>query len=412
MTFNLHSMTDTKKNPPLLLVACFIVLNFPSDVTKLKNLAVILMVIVAIYYLCKDFKSTLKSLNNKLFYAICLFTVAMLYSVLISIDPALSLKEMNKPVLNSLFLFSFLIPIVLHKTAALQIAKMVLVSVAIGLLITCIWDLARYIENYNQGIIPFTEMSHRNFSDSYVFCFPVILCIWHLYKKNSVAHWVYFLTVSAITAIFMLGTFARGAWLAALVMSLIIIAVNKEKVLALLSVTLLVCATVFLLSYNNVQDHLLIRKMEQTSSSNRFSGGTQGTALELILQNPIKGYGFGNDLFHQVYNSQAQNHPEWIYKKSLGPHNVFLALWFAAGIFALLATIIMTITALTYSIKIYRASKESAIETQAILLLITSFIGWFVIRGNVENVYLNFLGIHFGLLMALGFRIKEEKAMK
>jgi O-antigen ligase len=316
---------------------------------------------------------------------------------------------MDKPVLNSLLLFSFLIPVVLHKCSSHQIARMILLSIAVGLACTWVRDLLQYIEDYKQGIKPFTEFTHRHLSDSYVFCFPVILCLWHIYKKNSLAHWACLISVSIITVIFMLGTFARGAWLSAVVMTLIIVIFNKEKMLAILGIATLLCGAALLLSYDNAQQHPLTKKMEQTSSSNRYGGGTQGAALELILQNPVKGYGFGNDVFHRVYNSQVADHPEWIYKQSLGPHNIFLAIWFAAGIPGLVAIIMMSLCALNYAFKAYMNSKGNIIAAQAVLLLMASFFGWTVVRGAFENVYLNELGIQFGLLMALGFRINAEK---
>lgn len=409
MLSNLALAKPTYKKIPLLLVGFFIAISFVGDVTKIKNLSVILMAITVIYFLYKDFKETIRALKNTLFYSICLFTVAMLYSVAISIEPVLSFESMNRPVLNSLLLFSFLIPTVLHKNSSNDIAKMIFISVTIGLFIVFARDLYLYLQNYKNGISPFTEMSHRDFSDSYIFCFPIILCLWHLYKKNSLLHWACFLTVSVITVILMLGTFARGAWLSALIMGLIIIVVNKEKLLAFLCCAFIVSSAVLLAFNDNGQDHLLTRKIEQTSSSNRYSGGTQGTALELILQNPIKGYGYGNDLYHHVYNGQVQQHPHWFYKESLGPHNVFLAIWFAAGIFGLCAAILMSVTAIQYSLVAYTESKKNTLVAQAILFLIVSFIGWFIVRGNVENVYINVLGIYFGLLMALGSRVKEEK---
>ncbi|WP_440137627.1 O-antigen ligase family protein [Mangrovibacter phragmitis] len=210
----------------------------------------------------------------------------------------------------------------------------------------------------------------------------------------------------------MLGTFARGAWLAALVMSAIIFIINKEKALALLGISTLICGAAILLSYKNAHEYPLTRKMEQTSSSNRYSGGTQGSALELILQNPIKGYGFGNDLFNQIYNSQVKNHPDWIYKKSLGPHNIFLSIWFAAGIAGLVALILLTIITVNYTFKAFIASKDNVITAQAILFLMVSFIGWVIVRGSFENVYLNEIGIYFGLLIALTFRVSLEKTRK
>ncbi|MCZ3384037.1 O-antigen ligase RfaL [Kosakonia sp. SOY2] len=408
MVFNSLFNGSRKESLPLYLVGLFIALNFTAELTKFKNLTVILMIATAIYFLFKNYHLALAPLKNNLFVSVIFFVLTIFYSLFISIDSQISFDSMNKPILNSILLFSFVLPIVLHKNSAVQIAKMILLSIAAGLVITCTRDLLMYIDEYRQGIIPFTEMTHRDLSDSYVLCFPVILSLWYIYKKNTLTHWACLIIATMITITFMLGTFTRGLWLSVVVMSAIVITFNKEKMLAFMGMTALICGAVTLVSYDHTQEHLLTKKMEQTSSSNRYGGGTQGTALELILQNPIKGYGFGNSLFHRIYNDQVKNHPEWIYKQSLGPHNVFLAIWFAAGIVGLLALITLTLSTINYAYRAFVASRSNIITAQAVLLLMVSFIGWVIVRGTFENVYLNVLGIHFGLLMALGFRIKVE----
>ncbi|PWW05357.1 O-antigen ligase RfaL [Mangrovibacter plantisponsor] len=412
MIFDAFYNKKVTKNLPLYLVGAFIMLSFAGDLTRFKNLSVILMAATTIYFLFHNYRTALAPFKSTLSLCLLIFILTLFYSLLISTDPQLSIENFNKPILNGLLLFSFLIPVVLHKNTAVQIAIMILLSVAMGLLITYTRDLLIYIDDYQNGIIPFTARTHRNLSDSYVFCFPVILCLWKIYKKNSLIHWGVLLFTSIITIVFMLGTFARGAWLAALVMSAIIFIINKEKALALLGISTLICGAAILLSYKNAHEYPLTRKMEQTSSSNRYSGGTQGSALELILQNPIKGYGFGNDLFNQIYNSQVKNRPDWIYKKSLGPHNIFLSIWFAAGIAGLVALILLTIITINYAFKAFIASKDNVITAQAILFLMVSFIGWVIVRGSFENVYLNEIGIYFGLLIALTFRVSLEKTRK
>ncbi|WP_147392433.1 hypothetical protein [Arsenophonus endosymbiont of Aleurodicus floccissimus] len=41
----------------------------------------------------------------------------------------------------------------------------------------------------------------------------------------------------------------------------------------------------------------LFYKLEQTSSSHRYDNGTQNLALDLIKENPIKGYGYASNYF-------------------------------------------------------------------------------------------------------------------
>lgn len=53
----------------------------------------------------------------------------------------------------------------------------------------------------------------------------------------------------------------------------------------------------------------LLYKLQQTDSSYRYTNGTQGTAWILIQENPIKGYGYGNDVYDGVYNKRVVDYP-------------------------------------------------------------------------------------------------------
>ncbi|WP_323871091.1 O-antigen ligase family protein [Xenorhabdus doucetiae] len=107
----------------LSLVGLYLILVYLPDITRYKNLVMILIGITALYYLVKDFRQVARSLRNHLFLSVLLFVLAMFYSVGISIDPALSFKEMNKPILNGLLLFSFTLPIVLYQESKEHIAR-------------------------------------------------------------------------------------------------------------------------------------------------------------------------------------------------------------------------------------------------------------------------------------------------
>ncbi|VDZ75956.1 O-antigen ligase [Salmonella bongori] len=75
--------------------------------------------------------------------------------------------------------------------------------------------------------------------------------------------------------------------------------------------------------------------MQQTDSSYRYTNGTQGTAWILIQENPVKGYGYSNDVYDSVYNKRVVDYPTWTFKESIGPHNTILYIWFSAGILGL-----------------------------------------------------------------------------
>ncbi|PQQ32326.1 O-antigen ligase RfaL [Photorhabdus luminescens] len=398
--FNIKSR-DKRSLWNLSIIGIYIALVYLPDITRYKNLVIALIGITALTYLVTDFRQVMRSMRSSLFLSILLFVLAMFYSVAISVDPALSFKDMNKPILNGLLLFSFTFPVVLYKENKESIAKMILYSFAIGMLAICLTDIGKYIINYNKGEMPFTNFNHREFSYSFIFYFPILLCTWALWKKHTLVSWLILAVASAISLFLLLGTLARGAWVAVAVITAFIIIINREWKLTLIASLILSVSFVFshtsIIANENTQ--LLFWKLTQTDSSHRYKNGTQGAALELILENPIKGYGYGNKVYHKVYNERAADYPDWIYRTSIGPHNIFLALWFAGGIIGLITTLLMTFSALYTGSHII--SRNNGVIKQASIILLTGFIGLFIVRGAFENTYINEIGILFGLMIAL-----------
>lgn len=402
---------DKKSLWNLSLVGLYIILVYLPDITRYKNIVMILIGTTALYYLVKDFRQVINSLRNHLFLSVLLFVLAMFYSVGISIDPALSFKEMNKPILNGLLLFSFTFPILLYQESKEHIAKMILVSFIIGMAAISLTDIAKYIINYHAtGEMPFKNFNHREFSYGFIFYFPVLLCTWALWKKHSLLSWVLLIIASAMSLFLLLGTLSRGAWVAVAVATVFIIVINREWKLTLVAAICLglLVGTTHWITDSNPDTRLLLRKLTQTDSSHRYHNGTQGSAWSLIMENPIKGYGFGNKIYHRVYNSRITDYPDWTFRTSIGPHNVFLSLWFSAGIFGLITTLLMTFSALLTGGQIIRQHK--GIVRQVGLILLSAFIGVFIVRGTFENAYINQIGILFGLMLAL-YKKTPDKAI-
>ncbi|CDL84407.1 O-antigen ligase RfaL [Xenorhabdus cabanillasii] len=392
----------------LSIIGLYIILVYLPDITRYKNLVMILICITALCYLVKDFRQVVNSLRNSLCLSILLFILAMFYSIGISIDPALSFKEMNKPILNGLLLFSFTLPIVLYQESKQHIAKMILIAFIIGMLAISLTDIAKYIiDYYSTGEMPFSNFNHREFSYGFIFYFPVLLCTWALWKKHSLLSWLLLLIASAISLFLLLGTLSRGAWVAIVAATVFIIAINREwKITIAAAICLgLLAGITHWSAASNPATKLLFYKLTQTDSSHRYSNGVQGSAWQLIMENPVKGYGFGNKVYHQVYNSRVADYPDWTYRTSIGPHNVFLSLWFAGGILGLITTLLMTFSAIFTGSQIIR--QNSGIIRQAGIIILTAFIGIFVVRGMFENAYVNEIGILLGLMIALYSAQKE-----
>lgn len=396
----------------LSIIGLYIILIYLPDITRYKNIVMGLIGATTLWYLVRDFKSICKIFKNNLSLSLLFLLLVIGYSILVSVEPSISIKEINKPILNGLLLFAVTFPIVLYKEKPTDIAKMVMIAFAIGLLVIMVKELAQYYLEYQRGIWPFTiksQLIHREISYALLFFFPIILALWALKKQNSVINWLLLAAVSLSFIFIMLGTLARGAWIALAISTLLILVINRQWLLMIIST--LTCALLFIgatnLPINPVVSKLLQYKLTQTNSGLRFDNGTQGSALDLILEQPIKGYGYGNQLYHNVYNKHVKDYPNWVFKKSVGPHNIFLAFWFAGGILGLLGIFYFCSSIIAQGIQLIR--KNQGVIRQASLVLLMSFLGVYVLRGLFENAYINQVGILVGLMLALRYSLLNNQ---
>ena len=239
---------DSKKSLwNLSIIGLYIILIYLPDITRYKNIVMGLIGATALWYLVRDFRTIGQIFKNNLAYALFFLLLAIGYSVVISVEPALSLKEMNKPILNGLLLFAIAFPIVLYKETPTAIAKMVMVSFAMGLLVIMAKELVQYYLEYQKNIKPFTwgsQLAHREISYALLFFFPIILALWALKKNHSIINWLLLSVVSLLFLFAILGTLARGAWVALAISTLLILIINRQWVLILISI--LACVLLFI----------------------------------------------------------------------------------------------------------------------------------------------------------------------
>ncbi|ENG1124270.1 O-antigen ligase RfaL [Salmonella enterica subsp. enterica serovar Newport] len=381
------------------LVFLFVATYFLDGITRYKHLIIILMVITAIYQVSRSPKSFPPLFKNSIFYSVAVLSLILVYSILISPDMKESFKEFENTVLEGFLLYTLLIPVLLKDETKETVAKVVLFSFLTSLGLRCLAESILYIEDYNKGIMPFMSYAHRHMSDSMVFLFPALLNIW-LFRKNALK--LVFLVLSAIYLFFILGTLSRGAWLAVLIVGALWAILNRQwKLIGVGAILLAIIGALVITQHNNQSDseHLLY-KLQQTDSSSRYTNGTQGTAWILIQENPIKGYGYGNDVYDGVYNKRVVDYPTWTFKESIGPHNTILYIWFSAGILGLasLAYLYGAIIRETASSTFRRVEIS---PYNAHLLLFLSFVGFYIVRGNFEQVDIAQTGIITGFLLAL-----------
>ncbi|ECL5004482.1 O-antigen ligase RfaL [Salmonella enterica subsp. enterica serovar Newport] len=381
------------------LVFLFVATYFLDGITRYKHLIIILMVITAIYQVSRSPKSFPPLFKNSIFYSVAVLSLILVYSILISPDMKESFKEFENTVLEGLLLYTLLIPVLLKDETKETVAKIVLFSFLTSLGLRCLAESILYIEDYNKGIMPFMSYAHRHMSDSMVFLFPALLNIW-LFRKNALK--LVFLVLSAIYLFFILGTLSRGAWLAVLIVGALWAILNRQwKLIGVGAILLAIIGALVITQHNNQSDseHLLY-KLQQTDSSSRYTNGTQGTAWILIQENPIKGYGYGNDVYDGVYNKRVVDYPTWTFKESIGPHNTILYIWFSAGILGL-ASLAYLYGAIIRETASSTFRKVEISPYNAHLLLFLSFVGFYIVRGNFEQVDIAQTGIITGFLLAL-----------
>ncbi|ECD5964960.1 O-antigen ligase RfaL [Salmonella enterica subsp. enterica serovar Napoli] len=381
------------------LVFLFVATYFLDGITRYKHLIIILMVITAIYQVSRSPKSFPPLFKNSVFYSVAVLSLIFVYSILISPDMKESFKEFENTVLEGFLLYTLLIPVLLKDETKETVAKIVLFSFLTNLGLRCLAESILYIEDYNKGIMPFISYAHRHMSDSMVFLFPALLNIW-LFRKNSIK--LVFLVLSAIYLFFILGTLSRGAWLAVLIVGVLWAILNRQwKLIGVGAILLAIIGALVITQHTNKPDpeHLLY-KLQQTDSSYRYTNGTQGTAWILIQENPIKGYGYGNDVYDSVYNKRVVDYPTWTFKESIGPHNTILYIWFSAGILGL-ASLAYLYGAIIREIASSTFRKVEISPYNAHLLLFLSFVGFYIVRGNFEQVDIAQIGIITGFLLAL-----------
>lgn len=378
------------------IVFLFIVTYFFDGVSRYKHAISYAIYITGLVYIVKQRKKIFSIFKNNLFLSLIIFCIAIIYAIAISVEPSLSLKRALNTVFEKMLLVSVMIAAVLHKEDNSKIATMLIAALVTTLVILTGTEIHQYIEEYKIGIIPFTSFEHRRISDTLIFIFPAILTLWVIPGKK---YKILFFVLAAIFAILMLGTLQRGTWLSLAVPALIWALIKREWKLPLVALVVIGFGLFAVHQKDPQQVKTLFHKLQQTDSSGRYENGTQGAALDLILENPIKGYGFGNDLYHHVYNERSPSYPDWRFKQSIGPHNLTLSIWFAGGIIGLASLYYLLASALVSSIKGYRENNGPAQDAFLILTLI--LIGDFVVRGAFETVRIENIAVVIGILLAL-----------
>ncbi|MDT7483454.1 O-antigen ligase RfaL [Citrobacter koseri] len=385
------------------LVSLYIFIYFLNGVTRFKHLLTLLMAITAVIYCYQLRAKILIVFKNNVSIAFLIFIISIVYSVLISVDIDISTKAAKKDIFEKIIIITLSMVIILHKETKEDIAKLLIYSLSASIIPMTIADGIQYYNEYKVGIFPFTSFEHRYKSDAFIFMAIGLMGLWSLKRKYTAAA---FCILLPIVSILILGTLQRGTWLAVLIPGLVWIVLRKEWRLMLCVAIIVALPLGYVYLKNDQQFSTLFHKMQQTDSSERYGNGTQGAALDLILDKPIKGYGYGKELYLDVYAKNIEAHPQWFFQKPIGPHNLSLSMWFSGGIFGLISLWLLLLALVQKSVSQY--IKNTGVTQIGWLTVFLIVLGDFLVKGMFETINLQ----HFSIVIGIAISMIIPKAIK
>ncbi|HAT3903853.1 TPA: O-antigen ligase RfaL [Citrobacter koseri] len=385
------------------LVSLYIFIYFLNGVTRFKHLLTLLMAITAVIYCYQLRAKILIVFKNNVSIAFLIFIISIVYSVLISVDIDISTKAAKKDIFEKIIIITLSMVIILHKETKEDIAKLLIYSLSASIIPMTIADGIQYYNEYKVGILPFTSFEHRYKSDAFIFMAIGLMGLWSLKRKYTAAA---FCILLPIVSILILGTLQRGTWLAVLIPGLVWIVLRKEWRLMLCVAIIVALPLGYVYLKNDQQFSTLFHKMQQTDSSERYGNGTQGAALDLILDKPIKGYGYGKELYLDVYAKNIEAHPQWFFQKPIGPHNLSLSMWFSGGIFGLISLWLLLLALVQKSVSQY--IKNTGVTQIGWLTVFLIVLGDFLVKGMFETINLQ----HFSIVIGIAISMIIPKAIK
>ena len=378
------------------LFIMFIGLFFVDGITRYKHLFFYCSIITCFCILYRE-KWLLKEISkNHIFKFLVLLLVVGIYASSISIDSSLSIKYFSNTILEKTIFTPVVYAVVISQLNYKDICRCLLVGLGLMFLVSGGKELYAYYIEYQQGIYPFTNYNHRFIAEALIFSLPCILFFW---KKNGSKAKLIFFIVGFIYAFLMLGLLQRGAWLAILVLSILWCFFNREWKLPLLVAIIITISGVGLFTTYHERFSVLAYKLEQTSSNHRFGNGTQGAAWDMVMQHPVKGTGIGDKVYLKAYANNVSHHQQWFFRDPIGPHNFFLANWFAGGLLGLFSAVALVLAILVTAWKGYRNTES--LEKYCYMSVFLMVFSDFLVRGWVEETFIFQTAIASAFLMGM-----------
>ena len=379
-----------------------------SGIALLRSLAEALLLMVALHELVRGTPEWGKLVINPIYSSALLFVASALFACAISPLPAISFDEIKTPLLKGILLIPLLMSIAIlglvrHNWGAERIARLLLVSLAVSGLGQLIWVLAVYARHLIEAdTLPADPYFHRYKVSSALAVFPFVL----LSIQTSTRRWGLLMQGEVLGLLLVILTSnARGAWLGLFASVGYMYLVNRKSVNAgfkfdqkiVLLTPVLLGLVIFFLSGTVMIDTFIAKIAQGFDSGQRLGHGVWGATFDLILQQPWMGYGYGDAAYTAAYNALAPDRPEWFFRESIGAHNSILAHWVAAGVFGLIAVLILYAGFLFGARLLICRNSNAPVIKNLLHAGVAAMLALYLVRGQVETVRWD----SYGMLMAI-----------
>jgi heptosyltransferase-3/putative inorganic carbon (HCO3(-)) transporter len=335
----------------------------------------------------------------------------VLLTVPFSIDPAYSFSEWRKFIAHMLVFYWAMF--VLRLDADVVPARKALVAIVLGSLALSLFALEDFLirggswrDRLVRAGAPFSDY---NWLATYLVLVIPVLIGWLVTQSNLAARAVgLFSLVASVLA--QVAAYTRAGWVAHFVQALsVVLLIRRHRLLVwfLSGVILSGSIGLFTLSSRGYQQGTL----DPWTFSARVK--TWQLGFQQVLEHPIVGIGFGNNIFSQVYTAEieAGRSKGEVEKVLPGLHNTFAMVLMGSGVPALTFFIWFIIRALRELLAGVRAADVARTRHMVFRAAIALAVIGFVIRNLFDYMFAGSLASLFWIFIAVGLSMKTEQAL-
>ena len=335
----------------------------------------------------------------------------VLLTVPFSIDPAYSFSEWRKFTAHMLVFYWAMF--VLRLDADVVPARKALVAIVLGSLALSLFALEDFLirggswrDRLVRAGAPFSDF---NWLATYLVLVIPVLIGWLVTQSNLAARAVGLCSLVA-SVLAQVAAYTRAGWVAHFVQALsVVLLIRRHRLLVwfLSGVILSGSIGLFTLSSRGYQQGTL----DPWTFSARVK--TWQLGFQQVLEHPIVGIGFGNNIFSQLYTAEieAGRSKGEVEKVLPGLHNTFAMVLMGSGVPALTFFIWFIIRALRELLAGVRAADVARTRHMVFRAAIALAVIGFVIRNLFDYMFAGSLASLFWIFIAVGLSMKTEQAL-